>query len=325
MTPGNRAPRRALSLVADDTLVLQVESRLAPLVERWLPRYLEEPPPRVTPRATIEAVVAAREAPRPAGAATLALGSVQAWLPDEPGPVQLHGLDAGSLGTVDLTSHRATLWADPAAAGSAADLYSMLTVTSALLLASLGRALVHAAGVVAPEGGAWLLVGDARAGKSTTCANLVRVGWAYLSDDQVVLSSQPSGVVVEGWLRPFHLDRGWVEGDEGESGEDRWEVLPSVLAPDGRRRSAPLAGLLFPSVHRDTPTRLAPLSPGEALAGLVRQSPWLLAWRATAPAMLALLRHAAGAASYRLHLGADTYRDGDGLSARLAALQGTVP
>jgi hypothetical protein len=40
--------------------------------------------------------------------------------------------------------------------------------------------------------------------------------------------------------------------------------------------------------------------------------------------MLALLRQAAGAASYRLRLGADAYRDGDGLSARLAALQGTV-
>ena len=40
-----------LSLMADHTLVLQVESRLAPLVERWLPRYLDEPSPAVTPRA----------------------------------------------------------------------------------------------------------------------------------------------------------------------------------------------------------------------------------------------------------------------------------
>ena len=315
-----------LSLMADHTLVLQVDSRLVPLVERWLPRYLEEPSPAVTPGATIEAVVAASEAPRPTGVATLALGSVQAWLATEPGPVQLHGLAAGSSGTVDLISHRATLRADPAAAGSPADVYSMLTVASALLLASLGRALVHGAGVVAPEGGGWLLVGDARAGKSTTCANLVRSGWAYLSDDQVVLSSRPSGVVAEGWLRPFHLDRGWVEGegDEGEPGGDRSEVMPSALAPDGRRRSAPLAGLLFPSVHRNTPTRLVPLSQGEALAGLVRQSPWLFAWRATAPAMLTLLRQAVRAASYRLHLSLDTYRDGERLSRRLAALQGTV-
>jgi len=142
----------------------------------------------------------------------------------------------------------------------------------------------------------------------------------------VVLSSRPSGVVAEGWLRPFHLDRGWVEGegDEGEPGGDRSEVMPSALAPDGRRRSAPLAGLLFPSVHRNTPTRLVPLSQGEALAGLVRQSPWLFAWRATAPAMLTLLRQAVRAASYRLHLGLDTYRDGERLSRRLAALQGTV-
>src|SRR5207237_790742 len=176
-TAGSRAAAMTpLSLVADHTLVLQVESRLASLVERWLPRYLDEPSPALTPRATIEAVVAASEAPRPARAATLALGSVQAWLATEPGPVQLHGLAPGSSGTVDLLSHRATLWADPAAAGAAADVYSMLTVTSALLLASLGRALVHAAGVVAPEGGPWLLVGDARAGQATTCSRLAEQG-----------------------------------------------------------------------------------------------------------------------------------------------------
>src|SRR5439155_968133 len=153
---------------ADHTLVLQVDSRLVPLVERWLPRYLDEPSPAVTPRATIEAVVAASEAPRPAGAATLALGSVQAWLATEPGPVQLHGLAAGSSGTVDLISHRATLCADPAAAGSPADVYSMLTVASALLLASLGGALVDGGGVVAPEGGGaaggWGLVAGRRGG-----------------------------------------------------------------------------------------------------------------------------------------------------------------
>src|SRR5439155_424820 len=150
-TAGSRAAAMTpLSLMADHTLVLQVDSRLVPLVERWLPRYLDEPSPAVTPGATIEAVVAASEAPRPAGAAT-------------------------------------------------------------------------------------------RAGKSTAGANLVRSGWAYLSDDQVVLSSRPGGVVAEGWLRPFHLDRGWVEGegDEGEPGGDRSEVMPSALAPDGRRRSAP--------------------------------------------------------------------------------------
>src|SRR5207245_6776974 len=95
-------------------------------------------------------------------------------------------------------TRRARLWVDPAPEPEAAgDVYSMLTVATALLLAGLGRALVHAAAVVHPDGGAWLLVGDARSGKSTTCATLVSAGWGYLSDDQVVLEAREDGVQVD--------------------------------------------------------------------------------------------------------------------------------
>src|SRR3989441_8434802 len=101
------------------------------------------------------------------------------------------------------------------------DLYSMLTISAALLLARLERALVHAAAVVAPDGHAWLLAGDARSGKSTSCATLAAAGWGYVSDDQVVLAAREDGVEVEGWLRPFHLDR---NGEGGEPTGERREV-----------------------------------------------------------------------------------------------------
>jgi hypothetical protein len=209
------------------------------------------------------------------------------------------------------------LHADPARADeAAADLHSMLTVTSALLLAGLGRALVHAAGVVAPDGGGWLLVGDARAGKSTTCATLVRAGWDYLSDDQVVVSTGTGGVVAESWLRPFHLDRGWTKGNVIG---DRLEVVPNALGPGQWQRAAPLVGLVYPTVDAKHPTELTAISPGEALAGLLRQSPWLLADRRAAAAVLALLqRGVETTACHRLRLGLDTYRDGERLAAILA-------
>jgi hypothetical protein len=77
--------------------------------------------------------------------------------------------------------------------------------------------------------------------------------------------------------------------------------------------------LVFPSVEENRPTELTALSPGEALAGLLRQSPWLLVNRTAAPAVLALLQQGvATTASYRLRLGLDTYRDGERLSACLA-------
>src|SRR5439155_7437348 len=179
--------------------------------------------------------------------------------------------------------------------------YSMLTVSAALLLAGLGRALVHAAAVVAPDGDAWLLAGDARAGKSTTCATLASAGWGYLSDDQVVLTGREDGIEVEGWLRPFHLD--------GETGERR-EVAPAELGLGGGwRRTARLAGAIFPVVAPAEPTLLTPVAAADALARLVRQTPWLLACRRTAPAVLALLTRAVADGAFSLRLGRDTYRD----------------
>src|SRR5437773_2182067 len=143
------------------------------------------------------------------------------------------------------------------------------TVPAALLCAGLGRALLHAAAVVAPDGTAWLLVGDARSGKSTTCANLARGGggWGYLSDDQTVLAATEQGIMVEGWPRAFHLDEAW---ERGEVSGRRRAIEPAAVGIGDRRRLAPLAGILLPVVRPDQPTTLAPVSAGQALAELVR-------------------------------------------------------
>jgi len=256
--------------------------------------------------------------PRPAAAATLALGRVAAWVDDRRGTVVLRGGLPASGGVLSLGAGHARLGADPAdAPDAAADLYSMLTVSAALLLAGLGRALVHAAAVVAPDGGAWLLAGDARSGKSTTCATLASAGWAFLSDDQVVLAARDDGVEVEGWLRPFHLDR---HGDGGEPTGERREVSPAELGLAGWRRTVRLAGVILPSVAAREATVLTPVPAAAALAGLVRQSPWLLACRDAAPAILALLGRAVERGAFHLRLGRDTYRN----PARLVACLGSL-
>src|SRR5204863_1775961 len=125
-------------------------------------------------------------------------------------------------------------------------------------------------------------------------------GWGYLSDDQVVLTGREDGIEVEGWLRPFHLD--------GVSGERR-EVAPAELGLAGWRRTARLAGAIFPVVAPAEPTLLAPIPAADALARLVRQAPWLLACRRTAPAVLALLTRAVAGGAFSLRLGRDTYRN----------------
>jgi hypothetical protein len=197
------------------------------------------------------------------------------------------------------------------------EVYSMATLAAALVAGRMGRALVHAAAVVAPDGGTWLLVGDTHSGKTTTTVNLLNAGWRYVSDDHVVLGRGADGrVTVEGWPRRFHLDEGWAAGTPGQP---RAEVDPRDRWPGSWLRSAPLAGILAPRVAAAEPTRLAPLPAADALAALIRQSPWLLADRAAAPAVLALLQSAAGHPAFALRVGLDAYRDASAVIAQLRA------
>jgi hypothetical protein len=200
-----------------------------------------------------------------------------------------------------------------------ADLYSMLTISAALLLGRLGYALVHSAAVVSPNGTALLLTGDARSGKSTTTVNLITRGWSYLSDDQVILRKDSGGVSVLGLLRPFHLDQGW--GHRRPVARRR-AVDPATLGPGRRLKAAPLGSLVFPRVEAAAPTALRRLAPADAVAALVRQSPWLLADPASAPRILELLRLAAESPGFVLSLGLDTFSNAELLEEVLVSATG---
>lgn len=288
-----------------------MERPLVPLLHRWLPLLPFGASPEDAPgSATIVVEADDGEAPaRPESAPVLRLGSVTAWVP-APGTVAVLGGTAGCRGQVRLDAGTARLTAPsaPADADAAAwDLYSMLTLSCALLLGRMRRALVHAAAVVAPDGRAWLLAGDTHAGKSTTSVNLIQAGWRFVTDDHGVLARGDGGEVrMEGWPRRFHLDEGW---DAGAPLHRRGEVDPHQRWPGMWLRSAPVAGLLFPRVDAQQPTTLTRVAASQALAGLMRQSPWLLADRARAADLLALLTEACSLPAYTLRLGLDTYRD----------------
>ncbi|HVH11773.1 MAG TPA: hypothetical protein VM759_01915 [Longimicrobium sp.] len=304
------------SLLHDGRLRVEAHPRLLPLLSRWLPLLPEDTP--ADPRGSVIRVLP-MEGPAPSippDRRTLALGGVDAWVEGDTahlaGGGLVHGtlrLDAGvaELRLVDDGSEAAR-WA----------LYSACTLSSALLLGRMGRALAHAAAVAPPDGSAWLLVGDARAGKTTTCANLVGAGWNYLSDDHVVLYRDEAGrVAAEGWPRAFHLDVGWASGTVQHQ---RGDTDPRERWPGRWRRTAPLAGMIFPRVEAAEPTALEGAEPGGALAGLLRQSPWLLADRGCATRVLELLRDAALLPAHALRLGLDTYTDPPRLAAIVAGV-----
>lgn len=319
-------PRSTRNLLADGALRLRLDSPLLPATTRWLPRFIHseaDPLPRAPRMGTIElrcargpSIAPTTEVPR-----TLRLGRVQAWLTEESSRLRIAADSHETGGWVYLDRMTAELRAPiPTRRASAADpeleLFTTLTIAAAALLSRLGRALLHAAAVEAPDGGTWLLVGTALAGKTTTTLNLMRAGWRYLSDDHVVLAPPDSSgrITVEGWPRVFHPDAGW---ETGEITGRRVDLDPRRLGIDRWVRCAPLAGILFPQVQAEAATSLQPLPPAEAFTELVRQSPWFLGDPAAAPGVLALLREAALRPAFRLSLGRDTYHDPARLVERL--------
>lgn len=314
-------PPVALSLTVDGALGITIDEPVRDLTARWLPRRLSTHSSSAPPRASIHVREAEGDVSEPpATMPTLTIGPVRGWMSDR--YLILRGEHAG--GDVDLASGRAVLRA-PGGGGrseSEADVYGMLTIAAGVLLAGLSRALIHGAAVAPPSpgaSGAWMLVGDSQSGKSTTCATLCRAGWSYLSDDQVILSAAPRGVTVEGWVRPFHLDSGW---ERGERSGQRGSQDPEGLFPGGRLTTSALAGVLLPHVSPKQSTALAPADPAEALAELVRQSPWVLLDRGAAPVLLDLL---AGAVSrlrppQRLTLGKDSYASPERMARVVAGL-----
>ena len=311
-----------LPLLADGSLRFEVEPPLLPLVQRWLPLlpYAETP---ASPHGAVVRVASGDPArvQAPAGPPVLRLSAAELWVDDATagavfrctaGSAGVGDLATGAFelnpGPLDATTERAVAW----------DLFNMATLAAAVLLGRMHRALVHAAGIVAPDGRAWLLAGDTHAGKSTTVVNLLSAGWRFVSDDNLVLFRGADGRMgVEGWPRRFHLDEGW---EDGAPRHRRGEVHPHERWPGQWLRSAPLAGLVFPRIAADRPTELSPLAASEGLGGLLRQSPWLLADRASAPEILASLRAACELPSYSLRLGLDSYRDTDRLLEVLAPL-----
>ncbi|KPJ97147.1 MAG: hypothetical protein AMS20_17580 [Gemmatimonas sp. SG8_28] len=292
------AGTRIRSLLADGSAVVETDPSCWPYVEPWIPLHCAELESDAAARATLTvAPLPARTSPPdPAGDATVRVGD----------SIDLRG-PTGEL-YVDLDDHER----------ARGDVYSMLTVASALVLGRLGCVLIHAGAVIARDGRSWLVVGDARSGKSTTCVSLAACGLDLLSDDQVVLRADGDDVQVEGWLRPVHLDDGW---DRKIPVGERRTIHPSALGRWEDIRVAPVAGTIHTAVEPDTPTHVTDLSAADAFARLVRQSPWLLADRGVASAVVATLTRVAGLPRHVLHLGRDTFGRPERLRATLPAIR----
>ena len=166
-------------------------------------------------------------------------------------------------------------------------------VGAMLKLREHARYHVHAAGIVAPDGLAWLLTGESGCGKSTLTYALARRGWSVLGDDGVVLEGMLQGTVAHGWREPLRvsieLATWFPELGEQESLVD-WRDERHRVAVDARFvRRAAVAGVIV--LQRGARDVMSPLAPTAALAMLVRQSTFLLVTDEHARSHLGMLRN----------------------------------
>ena len=144
-------------------------------------------------------------------------------------------------------------------------------VTSFAVCAALrrfGLFDLHSAGVVEPETGAGvLIIGPSGSGKSTLTFNLANAGWAYLSDDEVLLSLKEAVVEARGFRSFFAMREAVGAG------------FRNVFEPEGIFASERVPQvvprwLLFTAISNEDKTRIIELSQAETMIRLIRACPW---------------------------------------------------
>jgi hypothetical protein len=152
---------------------------------------------------------------------------------------------------------------------------------------------LHAAGVVAPDGHAWLLAGESGSGKSTLTYAAARAGWKVLGDDGVPIEQRADGVLAHASREPIdvsiELSDAFPELRDHARNVD-WSdprCRTPVSAPAGYAGAAPMRALAL--IRRSSRDSLAVASPTEVLAALIRQSPTVLLNDAHAARQLAAL------------------------------------
>lgn len=180
-------------------------------------------------------------------------------------------------------------------------------VTSFAVCAALrrfGMFELHSAGVVVPETEAGvLIVGPSGSGKSTLTSQLARAGWAYLSDDELLLTLNEGTVEARGFRSFFALASAGVPKTKGSS-KTCFEPAGVFAAP--RAASVAPGFLLFTSISGADETQSHELTQAETMSRLIRACPWATYDTAIAGPNLALLsRLARQAKGFKLLAGTD--------------------
>lgn len=153
--------------------------------------------------------------------------------------------------------------------------YLLWHVNAQVIQHTSGHLLVHGAGATLGDG-AVVLPGEMDAGKTTLVAGLVLDGFGFLTDELVALNLN-SGLV-DPYPRPLNIGRGSWEvlpslrppdrDDDDPFPEGLWHVDATSIRPGVVAPPTPIRWVIAPNFEPGAPTRLEPLTRGEAVERL---------------------------------------------------------
>jgi energy-coupling factor transporter ATP-binding protein EcfA2 len=111
-----------------------------------------------------------------------------------------------------------------------------------------------------------LIIGPSGSGKSTLALQLAKAGWAYLSDDELLLSLTKGEVEARGF-RSFFAVNAAAHGL-------KTCFEPEVVLESERRLRASPRVLLFTRVNGEHESRLHKLTQADTMTRLLRACPW---------------------------------------------------
>jgi hypothetical protein len=181
---------------------------------------------------------------------------------------------------------------------------ALTRVVTYALAAALRRSRLfelHSAALVDPaQGQGVLIIGPSGSGKSTLAVHLAAAGWPFLTDDVLLLRSEGSrvsawplrrcfAVTADTWYSSPLLQQRTPLDYTGTLPTDKKLFAPHRVFLSAFREFCIPERLFFTEVTGGEDTHFQPLSPAEAMARLIRMSPWSCYDRGSAAEHLATL------------------------------------
>ena len=169
--------------------------------------------------------------------------------------------------------------------------------------------------------GAVLLEGDSGCGKSTLTATLVRNGWNFVSDDNLMLCDSAAGIEAWALRRYFTFDEATLDacdlmsfkesiGGRVPGKTEKFRFYARQAFPGQFVAKCLPGAILFPTLSRELKSRIEPLKQGDALARLIQLCPWATCDAVAAPLHLQVLsKLARQTRSYTLFAGRNVFED----------------